>query len=631
MSGSRRPLGRPTRTARRIAGLLLAALAALPVVAVPGVAAGSPGAAGLAGAVRVADPGRERPFGFWLGPSDDVATRDAAVAASGLPIGADGQPVVASLADARTLRHALLDAHAGVDGVLSARFLAAAAALGVRDATALTTAPLVMASVTPAQRRALAALDVVERVEPAGGPVRLQMASAYPTIGAPAAYAAGFRGNGVRIGVVEYADIDFGLPLLKDVPHQQLRVARSGGSLVCRSGRPLHPDASSSHMTRVAAIAAGRSGSAPRGVAPGATVVQASIDMPAYDNDETAARVAKAIECAITQGDVDVINLSLSEPRRQGYLVAFLDHLVGTYGVFVAVASGNRVYGTCPDGRPVSPATAWNVLTVGGTSDAGTSAWGDDRLWSEHGRDAVCTRDLPGQKGDTDLRIKPEISAPARNIGVPGFPLSSGTSYATPMVSGAAATLIARDGSLAARPHVVKAILVASSRVHRTKAPGGGISTDREGAGTLDVDWANAIVSGHHGATVDAGGYGERVLASTTDGDGCHHGDDATFTIPGHAGRTMRVTITWNSHAAAPKLGGSTSDRRRSDLDLVLRDPDGNVVKGARTSRHHLDASNLEWIDLVAPSTGSYTATIKVQRWDCGLATEPAGFAWIAF
>ena len=106
------------------------------------------------------------------------------------------------------------------------------------------------------------------------------------------------------------------------------------------------------------------------------------------------------------------------------------------------------------------------------------------------------------------------------------------------------------------------------------------------------VDWAHAIMSGHKGSLADAGGYGERILPSVSNA-GCRTGSDVTFTFPGHAGRTVRVAITWNSHAARPSLGGDTVDRRKSDLDLGVRTPVAAVIQGAATSRTHLDASNI--------------------------------------
>lgn len=213
-----------------------------------------------------------------------------------------------------------------------------------------------------------------------------------------------------------------------------------------------------------------------------------------------------------------------------------------------------------------------------------------------------------------------------------GYPLSSGTSYATPMVSGAAATLIGHAPALANQPHVVKAILIASSRLHRTPVtPGGRISTDREGAGTLRVDWANTIVSGQKGALDDAGGYGERTVQSLPATGLCREGQDVTFSIPAHAGRSMRVAITWMSHADKPTLSGDSTDRRKADIDLVVRAPGGSVVHGAGSSRTGLDASNVEWLDFTAGSTGTYLATLKVARWDCDLVSEPVGFAWVAF
>lgn len=625
---SRTPASGPAWLPRRAPALLLALAATVLGVAAP-AAAVAPDLLTTAPSGLVT--GTTRVLGFWLGPVDDAALRTRAIARSGLPVDVHGTPVVRTLDDARALRRALVTVHARADRRLTEAFRQVAADLGVRDLASMTAAPLVVARVTPAQEAALRSSPLVTGVEESDGDLSLAMATAYPTVGVPAAYAAGSRGDGVRVAVVEYAEIDFSRPTLPAVPRQRLRIARTADGLVCRSGDPRHPDASTSHMTRVAAIIAGRSSHAPRGIAQGATIVQVSIDLPAYDNLETAARVARAIECAITQGEADVINLSLSEPRRQGYLRTFLDNVVRTYGVFVAVAAGNAVYGTCPDGDPVSPATAWNVLTVGGTDDRGTARWSDDRLWTENSRDAVCSDDLPGQAGDTDKRLKPEISAVARSIGVAGYPPSSGTSYATPMVSGAAATLMARDASLATQPHTVKAILIASAAVHRTPVtPGGRLSTDREGAGTLAVDWANAIVTGRKGSLRDAGGHAQRIVGSSIDG-ACRAGEAVTLELPGHAGRRMRVTIAWMSHADRPSLSGRTKDRRKADLDLVVRDPSGTPVRAAGTSRARRDASNVEWLDFTAPTDGTYTAVIEPARWDCDLVSEPVGVAWVAF
>ena len=91
----------------------------------------------------------------------------------------------------------------------------------------------------------------------------------------------------------------------------------------------------------------------------------------------------------------------------------------------------------------------------------------------------------------------------------------------------------------------------------------------------------------------------------------------------------------WSSRGtrtpAGPPSAADPCDRRKSDLDLVVRGPDGSVIPGAGTSRAGQSASNIEWLDFVAPETGTYTAAIEVARWDCDLDREPVGFAWIAF
>jgi hypothetical protein len=158
------------------------------------------------------------------------------------------------------------------------------------------------------------------------------------------------------------------------------------------------------------------------------------------------------------------------------------------------------------------------------------------------------------------------------------------------------------------------------------------VSTDREGLGTLSLKWAHRIVSGATPAVPDVGGYGQVIVPALQDeATGCWRGLDQALALPGHEGRRMRVVITWDSHADAPALDAQTfPDRRKSDLDLVLLDPQGTVLTGARGSGYGVYASNTEWIDLVVPAEGTYTLHVAVSRWDCDLTDETVGFAWLA-
>jgi len=189
VSGTRRE--RAPR-AGRFAGLLLLAVAALAPAPAMAWVDPLPGTDGIAatdlGPSAIAGPGADllagidltassQALGFWLGPIDDAALRARAVAASGLPVGADGEPIIGNLAEARALRTAIVRLHARADGRLTHAFVTQARALGVTDVSAFRSAPLVVARVTPAQAAALASVVGVQAVEP-GGDVQLAMATA---------------------------------------------------------------------------------------------------------------------------------------------------------------------------------------------------------------------------------------------------------------------------------------------------------------------------------------------------------------------------------------------------------------------------------------------------------------------
>ena len=88
---------------------------------------------------------------------------------------------------------------------------------------------------------------------------------------------------------------------------------------------------------------------------------------------------------------------------------------------------------------------------------------------------------------------------------------ASGTSVATPIVSGIAAQLIARAPSLAAWPEAVRALIMAGA-IHRIPMPDGSLNADHEGTGTASALWSNRLLVNGDGRY---GGYQFGSLSGT--------------------------------------------------------------------------------------------------------------------
>ncbi|MBO3802883.1 MAG: S8 family serine peptidase [Candidatus Brockarchaeota archaeon] len=301
-----------------------------------------------------------------------------------------------------------------------------------------------------------------------------------PTIGAKSVWGEGYDGSGIKIAICD-TGIDKNHPDLKG------KVVAENKFLSSIWGIMEGTEDNNGHGTHVAGIAAGTgasSGGKYKGVAPGASLINAKcLDRfgSGYLSD-----VIAAIEWSVDMG-ADVISLSIgAEGPCDGScaLCTAVDNAVGR-GVVVAVAAGN----SGPDPNTITcPGNAKEAITVGAADDRGTASTGDDTVseWSGRGPTA-------------DGRVKPDVVAPGVNIMSCKYKTNSyvgmsGTSMATPHVSGAAALL------LSARPDLTPAEV---KRALMSTAIDLGYGENTQGAGLVDVYAAYQYVSGGLSVNVD--------------------------------------------------------------------------------------------------------------------------------
>ncbi len=230
-------------------------------------------------------------------------------------------------------------------------------------------------------------------------------------VGAPAAWAAGITGTGVKVGI-----IDSGI----DPTHPDLSVAGGYDFTTASSASSAWADnvaSCSGHGTHVAGtVAALRNGSGVVGVAPGAELYSLKVfevingGCAAWSSNQIA-----AIDWAVAHG-LRVINLSIASSTA---LQAYQDAITtaSNAGVLVVAAAGNN------SGGPITyPAAYVNAVAVGATTSSDQVAYFSDlgpEMWvAAPGNSIVST--LPG--GGTGTK--------------------SGTSMASPHVAGVAALLI---------------------------------------------------------------------------------------------------------------------------------------------------------------------------------------------
>ncbi|WP_229399948.1 S8 family peptidase [Micromonospora okii] len=351
---------------------------------------------------------------------------------------------------------------------------------------------------------------------------KVNLAQSVPQVGAPAAWAAGVTGTGVKVAV-----IDTGI----DPAHPDLsgNIAGIANFTPEADGVDYH-----GHGTHVASTVAGSgaaSGGRHKGVAPGAQVLSAkALDRSGSGQDSW---IIASMEWATAQG-ADVVNMSLSAPNTTDGtdpMSQAVDSLTASTGALFVVAAGNN-YGDLAIG---SPSAASSALTVGAVDKA----------------DALAPYSNRGPRYG-DAAVKPEITAPgtdivaARAAGSPWpavegqYTRVSGTSMATPHVAGAAALLAQANPDWTATQ--LKDALVTS-----TKA--GAYAWWQGGTGRLDVP--RALQQRVYGtATVNVG----RIAGASAPIE-----RKVTYTNSGAAPVTLGLALDVKAFDGKPMPAGSAA------------------------------------------------------------------------
>lgn len=385
-------------------------------------------------------------------------------------------------------------------------------------------------------------------------PVHGLLDYANSTVGADVARGYGFTGAGIGVAV-----IDSGI----DKYSNDLTTGNTGSVVYSQSFLPnANPDADDyGHGTHVAGILAGNAYMSTgsyytatfRGIAPAARIVNLRVlDSNGYGTDSgVIAAIAQAIILK-SQYNIRIINLSLGRPVRESYTSDPLCQAVESAwraGIVVVVAAGNggrdNFAGTNGYGTIASPANDPYVITVGAMKTMQTAARADDQIASYSSKgpaliDNIVKPDLvaPGNRIVSLLAKNSMLGSRSTGNLIPysyyttkngnnnslNYYRLSGTSMAAPMVSGAAALLLQKDGTLT--PDAVKARLMKTA----TKSfpsfstaidPTTGISYTSQydiftiGAGYLDI-WAAL----NNTDTVSAGMTAMSPMASYNPQDG---------------------------------------------------------------------------------------------------------------
>ena len=311
----------------------------------------------------------------------------------------------------------------------------------------------------------------------------------------------GFTGAGIGVAVIDSGIAtwhdDLTNKSYKYYPYGNQRVSKFV-DFVNHQSLPYDDNGHGSHVAGTILGNGTDSNGAKAGIAPDASLV--SLKVLDANGQGTISTIIAALNWIALNGktyNVRVVNMSVGAPIRESYWtdpLTLAAKAVTDKGITVVAAAGNfgkNAAGHLQYGGITAPGNAPWVLTVGASSTNGTTTRVDDTMadYSSIGPsyiDFLAKPDLvaPGTgtvslavPGSTFYTTKAQYLVP----GVGGTPYLalSGTSMATPVVSGTVALMLQANPNLT--PNLIKAILQYTAQVYP------GYSPLREGAGFLNT------------------------------------------------------------------------------------------------------------------------------------------------
>jgi subtilisin family serine protease len=218
-----------------------------------------------------------------------------------------------------------------------------------------------------------------------------------------------------------------------------------------------------------------------------------------------------------------------------------MDYKAATLNLLVAQAAGN--WGTAK--KVITPAGAYNLLTVGGTDDKDSETRSGDTIWSDSATSGSA-------RWTKDLRNKPDVMAPAKDVHVlindGDLRLGTGTSFAAPHAAGMAALIKSKFG-------VASALELKARLIHGEKARVSG----------WDSTWAWAYLKGSDIYATNMVFAGSVASGGTT---------SFSVTIPRVSSRYF--TLVWNR-----EMSGPTTIKGFSNLDLSVVCPNTGTTSSS--------------------------------------------------